>query len=76
MREALFDEGYVLSDRQFKIALWNNLQLARHSKAGRRTQEDRGAFTADEEALRGIVQQQVRRSNENGPKLITEDQAQ
>ena len=63
VREALADEGYDLSDRQFQIAVWNKLDRARIRKAGRRTQRDRARFNADAPGLRKLVQQLARDLN-------------
>jgi hypothetical protein len=61
VRGTLADEGYNLSDRQFKIAVWNRLDRAGR-KSGRRTQEDRTRFDVDAPELRKIVQRLARDS--------------
>jgi hypothetical protein len=57
VRKVLAREGYALSDRQFKIALWTNIDVSDARKPGRRTRANRAKFDADEPALRRLVQQ-------------------
>ena len=75
VREALADEGYDLSDRQFRMVLWNNPDLAGSREGGRRTRGDRDKFEADGQELRAIVLQQlVPRANENRARLTSPSQ--
>lgn len=64
VREALADEGYQLTDRRFRLKLWNRPEFARCSKSGRRTSKDRDKFKADAPELQNIVQKLARESTQ------------
>lgn len=60
VRKALADESYDLSDRKFKIAVWNRVDRTGNRKGGRRTRGDRAKFNVDASQLQKIVQKLAR----------------
>lgn len=64
VREALADEGYQLSDRHFRLKLWNRPEFRKCSQSGRRTQKDRDKFNADAPELQNIVRKLARESTQ------------